>query len=60
MQQAQTESEEVSSKHKEKLYFEGDRALEYAACTACGVPFSEEIPDLLGCGPGQPALDETS
>ena len=40
---------------KKLLYFEGERAVEQAAQTGCGVS-SGDIQDLPGCFSGQPAV----
>jgi len=58
-QRAQTEAEEVPSEHEgERLYSEGDKALEQTAQRDCGVSFSGDIKDLPGQGPVRPALGE--
>jgi len=58
-QWAQTEAEEVPAEDEEELLpSEGDGALAQAAQGGCGVSFSGDIPDPLGCGPVQPALGD--
>ena len=45
------------SEHEIKLlYFEGDRALEQFAQISCGVSFSRDIKNPLGCFPVQPIV----
>ena len=58
-QRAQTEAEEVLSEHEEELLpSEGDGALAQAAQGGCGVSFSEDIENLPGQGPVQPAVGD--
>ena len=58
---AQNEAEDVASEHEEELlHFEGDGALEQAAQGGCGLSFSEDIQDLPGQGPVQPAVGDLS
>jgi len=58
-QWAQTEAQEVPSKHEEEfLPSEGDRALEHASQGGGGVSFSGDIKDLPGQGPVQPTVGD--
>ena len=60
-QRAQTEAEEVPSKHEEELLpSEGDGALAQSAQGGCGVSFSGDIQDLPGRRPVQPGLGDPS
>ena len=57
---AQTEAQEVPAEHEEELlHSEGDGALEQAAQGGYGVSFSEDIQDLPGRGPLQPAVGDS-
>jgi len=47
-----------SASEEELLPSEGDGALAQAAQGGCGVSFSRDIQDLLGCGAVQPAVGD--
>ena len=60
-QWAQTEAQEVPSKHEEELLLsEGDGALEQAAQGGCGFSFSGDIQDPPGQDPVQPTLGDSA
>ena len=56
-QWAKTTTQEVPYRYEEDLYCEVNRALNWAACSGCGISFSGDIQHLPGQFPMQHILE---